>query len=117
MYRDLGEAGSRCVLDQVQWDDDGPWIPGPAAAPSRRYRDGCTADHGARLRAAEVPLAVVADEEAPLAAGLAAASRTSPPPRPAGLLRRAGRHARARWRWGRPHATVDRLVDLATPDG
>jgi hypothetical protein len=26
-YADLGEAAWRWVLDQVRWDDDGPWIP------------------------------------------------------------------------------------------
>ncbi len=26
-YRELAEAGWRWVLDQVQWEDDGPWIP------------------------------------------------------------------------------------------
>lgn len=26
-YGDLGEAAWRWVLDQVRWDDDGPWIP------------------------------------------------------------------------------------------
>jgi hypothetical protein len=43
----VAEAAWRWVLDQVQWDDDGPWIPesgsldGAAAAfPQSEYRDG-----------------------------------------------------------------------------
>ena len=26
-YADLGEAAWRWVLDQIRWDDEGPWIP------------------------------------------------------------------------------------------
>ncbi len=26
-YADLGEAAWRWVLDQVRWDEEGPWIP------------------------------------------------------------------------------------------
>jgi hypothetical protein len=43
-HRDLAEAGWRWVLDQVRYDDDGPWIPsavtGPTATEPAWDRDG-----------------------------------------------------------------------------
>src|SRR5690242_1873167 len=40
-YRDIGAAAWRWVLDHVEWDDDGPWIPDsvdPAGGPAQRPR-------------------------------------------------------------------------------
>lgn len=74
-YADLGEAAWRWVLDQVRWDDDGPWIPesvphegGPPAD-----RDGMHSGIGGLAHVlAEVRVARPwTDEEARLADGIA----------------------------------------------
>jgi lanthionine synthetase-like protein len=41
-YVEVADAAWAWVLDQVRWDDEGPWIPESAAdsAPTRRYRNG-----------------------------------------------------------------------------
>jgi hypothetical protein len=74
-YADLGEAAWRWVLDQVRWDEAGPWIPesvphegGPPAD-----RDGMHSGVGGLAHVlAEVRLARSwTDEEAALADGIA----------------------------------------------
>lgn len=75
-FRDLGEAGWRWVLDQVRYDDQGPWIPEAAdgPCPASPYRFGTHSGTGGLALA----LAQVAttrswtDEEAALAQSLGA---------------------------------------------
>ena len=79
-YADLGEAAWRWVLDQVRWDDEGPWIPesqvlggGAHDGGPPEDRDGMHSGIGGLAHVlAEVRLARQwTDEEAALADGMA----------------------------------------------
>jgi hypothetical protein len=76
-YRELAEAGWRWVLDQVQWADDGPWIPEAVTAePATEipdYRDGMHSGIGGLAHVlAEIRLARAwTDEEQQLADAIA----------------------------------------------
>ena len=112
-HRELAEAGWRWVLDQVQWADDGPWIPEVVTAePATEipdYRDGMHSGIGGLAHVlAEIRLTRPwTDEEQVLADGIAARVRGAI----AGetnyqLLRRAGQqHRRADRARGRRYGT------------
>src|SRR5215212_2498308 len=74
-YADLGDSAWRWVLDQVRWDDDGPWIPAsvPHEGGPPEDRDGMHSGIGGLAHVlAEVRLARAwTDEEAALADGIA----------------------------------------------
>ena len=74
-YADLGEAAWRWVLDQVRWDDEGPWIPEsvPHDGGPPDDRDGMHSGTGGLAHVlAEIRLARPwTDEEAALADGMA----------------------------------------------
>ncbi|MCY4725507.1 hypothetical protein NYO98_04380 [Nocardioides sp. STR2] len=79
-YADLGEAAWRWVLDQVRWDDDGPWIPVSVpheGGPPEDDRDGMHSGIGGLAHVlAEVREARRwTDEERRLANGIAARIR------------------------------------------
>jgi hypothetical protein len=83
-YAHLGEAAWRWVLDQVGWDDDGPWIPVSVpheGGPPEDDRDGMHSGIGGLAHVlAEVRLARPwTDEEAALADGIATRIRGRPP--------------------------------------
>jgi hypothetical protein len=74
-YADRGDSAWRWVLDQVRWDDDGPWIPAsvPHEGGPPEDRDGMHSGIGGLAHVlAEVRLARDwTDEEAALADGIA----------------------------------------------
>lgn len=79
-YAELGEAAWRWVLDQVRWDDDGPWIPVSVpheGGPPEDDRDGMHSGIGGLAHVlAEVREARPwTDEEQGLADGIAARIR------------------------------------------
>ncbi|RYC07294.1 hypothetical protein EUA94_15260 [Nocardioides zhouii] len=80
-YADLGEAAWRWVLDQVRWDDDGPWIPEsvPYDGGPPEDRDGMHSGIGGLAHVlAEVREARAwTDEEQQLADGIAARIRAN----------------------------------------
>ncbi len=79
-YADLGEAAWRWVLDQVRWDDDGPWIPEsvPHDGGPPEERDGMHSGIGGLAHVlAEVREARPwTDDEQRLAAGITARIRS-----------------------------------------
>ncbi|MFC5175799.1 lanthionine synthetase LanC family protein [Nocardioides taihuensis] len=121
-YRRLGEAGWRWVLDQVQWDGEGPWIPqnGGSSEPPEFRDEMHSGTAGLAYVLAEVALGRAwTDEEARLAAALAdrfehlAATQTEPSYF-VGLVSTLG----AQVALGHdPGPSADRLVALATPEG
>ena len=78
-YAELGDAAWRWVLDQVRWDDDGPWIPVsvPHDGTPPEDRDGMHSGIGGLAHVlAEVRASRSwTDEEAALAEGIAARVR------------------------------------------
>ena len=76
-YADLGDAAWRWVLDQVRWDDDGPWIPVSVpheGGPPEEDRDGMHSGIGglAHVLAEVRESRAWTDEEQRLADGIAA---------------------------------------------
>jgi lantibiotic modifying enzyme len=125
-YRELAEAGWRWVLDQVRWDDDGPWIPEAVTAevvrPVPDYRDGMHSGVGGLAHAlAEIRQARTwSDEEQKLADAIAVRVRDRIATETAtdyfdGLVSSIGVLI-ALEADGTADA-VDRLLALATPDG
>ncbi|MDZ5662705.1 lanthionine synthetase LanC family protein [Nocardioides sp. S-58] len=129
-YADLGEAAWRWVLDQVRWDDAGPWIPEtvPHAGGPPEERDGMHSGIGGlALVLAEVRLGRAwTDEEQRLADGIAARIRAGLPTQGLAtyfdgvvsdlgvLIALDARGARSAEDAG---VAVARLVELATDDG
>jgi len=122
-YHEVAEAGWRWVLDQVRWDDDGPWI--PESVPGElepRYRYGMNSGIGSlALALADVRLSRdwTAGEER-LAEAIAGRLRANIPHATdctyfdglvstIGVLVALGEDGAA--------AAVDRLLVLAGPDG
>jgi hypothetical protein len=121
-YRTLGEAGWRWVLDQVRWDDEGPWIPqhGGSDEPPEFRDEMHSGTAGLAYVLAEVALAREwTDEEARLAQALTdrlahLAATQDEPCYFVGLVSTLG----AQVALGQdPAAAVDRLVARATPEG
>jgi hypothetical protein len=122
-FLEVAEAGWRWVLDQVRWDDDGPWIPTSVPGDvTTEYRDGMHSGIGGLgLALAEVGLC---REWTVGEAGLATAivrrlrdtiATTTDCAYFDGLVSTIG----VLTALGEPgaDAAVARLIDLATPDG
>ncbi len=123
-YAELGEAAWRWVLEQVRWDDDGPWIPEsvPYDGGPPEDRDGMHSGIGGLAHVlAEVREARPwTDEESRLADGIAARIRAHLPTTTAysyfdglvsdlGVLSALGADGAER--------AIARLAELATDDG
>jgi len=117
----LGEAGWRWVLDQVRWDDSGPWIPEHADSAESAGDDMYVGVGGLAHTLAELRLARPwTDEEARLADGIATRIRAAVPGRTGasytgGLASDIG----ALEALDEPgsEAAYARLVELMRPDG
>jgi hypothetical protein len=125
-HRPVADAAWRWVLDQVQWDDTGPWVPVSATAPPAAGpawdRDGMHSGVGGlALVLAEIRLdRPWTSEEQRLADGIAARVRSGVPDQVDctyfdGLVSGLG----ALVALGAPgaDAVVARLTELASPDG
>ena len=122
-YGELGEAAWGWVLLQVEWDDDGPWIPEAAGGDKpEEYRDGMHSGIGGLAHAlAEIKLTrpwTVAEQE--LAAAVADRIRRSVPAQTSisyfdGLVSSIG----VLTALGEPgsDAALDRIAGIATDDG
>ncbi len=125
-YRELAEAGWRWVLDQVQWDGEGPWIPEAVTAESPTeippYRDGMHSGIGGLAHVlAEIRLTRPwTDEEQRLASATADRVRGAIAAETNynyfdGLVSSIG--VLTALEADGTAAAVDRLLALATPDG
>ncbi|WP_405055775.1 hypothetical protein OG474_23890 [Kribbella sp. NBC_01505] len=122
-YGELAEAAWTWVLDQVQWDDDGPWIPEHVGAekPTEFIQGSHSGVGGLAYALAEIKLTrpwTTAERE--LAAGIAERVRTSIPTDSSisffdGLVSAIG----VLTALGEPgaEAAVDRALEIATPTG
>ncbi|TCO43915.1 lanthionine synthetase-like protein [Kribbella antiqua] len=122
-YGELGEAAWGWVLRQVEWDDEGPWIPEAAGGDKpEEYRDGMHSGIGGLAHAlAEIKLTrpwTVAEQE--LAAAVADRIRRSVPAQTSisyfdGLVSSIG----VLTALGEPgsDAALERIAGIATDDG
>ncbi|MFF1818319.1 lanthionine synthetase LanC family protein [Kribbella sp. NPDC058245] len=122
-YGDLAEASWAWVLGQVQWDDDGPWIPESAGGEKpAEYLDGSHSGIGGLAYAlAEIELTRPwTAPERELAAGIAERIRTAIPTETSitffdGLVSSIG--VLTALHEPGTDAAVARALELATPDG
>lgn len=132
VYVATGERAWRWVLDQVRWDEDGPWIPetvpldGPPPDTAPELRHGLHSGTGGLAHVlAEVRLARPwTDEEERLAAGIATQLRAAVPTTDEasyfdGLVSSLGALVALgeQGPGSGPDLVVDRLLATMTPDG